>query len=621
MDWAISEVLSKASSSARETLGIHDDLEKLRLTLPKVNALMDQAEWWRFVNADVATLFTELKGAKYDAEDLLDEFHYQELQKKIKGSEGSSQVGQVINWASSFVREAAFNFIKGVISGKSNVVQDIQEKLELVAGNLRQTIELLDPKRPEIIKRMSARRKTSSIVIESEVFGRDKEKEIVINILLQLENGSVSRSDDHGYGCSSLPNKRRKKENVSVLPIVGIGGLGKTTLAQLVYNDPRVKGYFQLKLWVCVRDQFDVNKILKMIVKSFTKAKGELLHMVLKKKVLTKKFLLVLDDVWCEDRQDWQKLYSHMSRGVKGSMILVTTRSPVFARITGSENPILLKGLPEEPFWNFFKRCAFGSEEPEEYPYLINVAKKNVTKLQGSPLAAKSLGALLSTELDSEHWKNIMNSEMWQFDQGDNGIIPALLLSYQYLSVELRRCFSFCCMFPKDYGFDKNRMVAKWVAHGYISPQGDEMLEERGAKCFDELVSRSFFQLGPSNDGMYLIHDLMYDLVKFVSSDECFYIQASESQQKVPGSIRHLSIERNLIEVIKSGKYSKLWSLQFPSPANHHSGELKSYSNFLFSQLTHLRMLDLCNCGINELSDSLGNMKHLRYLDLSHNKI
>lgn len=541
-----------------------------------------------------------------------------------EGGIGSSQVTEVVNRASNFVREASSNLVKGVISGKSNGVKDIQENLEFVAGKLRQTIEHLDPKRPEILKRKAAIRKTSSVITESEVLGRKKEKEIVINILLQSGDGSSSSFDEHRYGYSSLPNKRRKKENVSVLPIVGMGGLGKTTLAQMVYNDPRVEEYFQLKLWVCVRDQFDAKKVIKMIVKSATKMKVKFTMFdlfVLKDKVLSKKFLLILDDLWCEDRLEWQKLYNPISNGVKGSMILVTTRSPKVARITGTESPIFLGGLPEEPFWEFFKRCAFFSEDPEDYPHLVNIAKRNVTKLKGSPLAAKTLGALLSTELDPKHWRNIMNSEMWKFDQGENGIIPALRLSYQYLSAELRRCFSFCCMFPKDYSFDKSRMVAKWVAHDLIVPQGDEILEERGAKCFDELVSRSFFQSGPCNDGTYMIHDLMHDLAQSVSMDECFYIQASESQRKVPESIRHLSIARNLIEVTKLGKYSKLRSLEFLYPANQRSFELQSSSNFLFSQLTLLRMLDLRCCGINQLPESLGNMKHLRYLDLSHNQI
>jgi hypothetical protein len=142
-------------------------------------------------------------------------------------------------------------------------------------------------------------------------------------------------------------------------------------------------------------------------------------------------------------------------------MILVTTRSPNVADLVATNNckPIQLEGLDRDIFWEFFSKCSFGEERPESYPQLQDIGHNIASRLCGSPLAAKTIGRLLNMELTVQHWETVRNSELWELPHRENEILPALQLSYLYLPQELKRCFAFCCMFPKDYSFERDEIV------------------------------------------------------------------------------------------------------------------------------------------------------------------
>ncbi|OAY80411.1 putative disease resistance protein RGA3 [Ananas comosus] len=294
----------------------------------------------------------------------------------------------------------------------------------------------------------------------------------------------------------SAPAKRRKKENVSVLSIYGIGGVGKTTLAQVVYNDERVVKHFDLKIWVCVSDNFDVNSLSKEIIdnagKGYEADRMNLssLQATLKEIVMAHRFLLILDDVWNEDSREWQKFYASLSYGQEGSIILVTTRTLKVANIAGTVDPILLEGLSGNVYWEFFKSCAFRLKNPKDYPGLEKIGIDIAAKLKGSPLAAKTLGVLLNEDMDAGHWTTILNSELWELPQKEGDILPALRLSYLYLLPHLKRCFSFCSIFPKDYEFKRSDLTSIWVAEGFVIPQGNMLLEDIATMYLRDLTSR-----------------------------------------------------------------------------------------------------------------------------------
>ncbi|CAI0461774.1 unnamed protein product [Linum tenue] len=332
-----------------------------------------------------------------------------------------------------------------------------------------------------------------------------------------------------------------------------MGGVGKTTLAQLVYNDRRVEDCFNVKAWVCVSQEPSISKITKDILEEVTGGTFDgnfnQLQLELKGRLKGKKFLIVLDDVWNDKYADWDVLRRPLMTGVPGSVVLVTTRNESVASIMQTVPIYNLKGLS----------------------YLEPVGKEIVGKCRGLPLAAKTLGGLMRSKKD------------------------ALYLSYHYLPSHLKRCFAYCAIFPKDYDFEKDELVYLWMAEGFIEQQsrGNKLMEELGDEYFNDLVSRSFFQRSSVDPTGYVMHDLINDLAKYVSSEFCFRLDCEDSC-KINGRIRHLSYaitECNLAQKLEINL-------------------LLTRKRLRVLSLSHLRTL-------TELPDSIGHLKHLRYLNLS----
>jgi hypothetical protein len=368
-------------------------------------------------------------------------------------------------------------------------------------------------------------RLTTSFPVEDKVYGRDAEKD---NIVERLING--------------------KSSDLQVLPIVGIGGVGKTTLARFVYGDQRIKEHFGLRIWVCVSTNFDTMRLTREILEHvctdrqhFEKITNfNVLQDILLKNLENKRFLLVFDDMWEEkDRRAWFSLLAPLKHNhVPGCMILATTRRPSVARMIETMDSVSVNGLDENQFWLFFKACAFGNQSHEGHPSLQSIGQQIAKALKGIPLAARSVGALLNRNVTYEHWRTVQNK--WKFLQEDSDdILPILKLSYDFLPVHLQQCFSYCSLFPEDYRFNGENLVRAWISQNFVQCQDPtKRLEETGMQYLDNLVDFGFFQ---KVDSDYVMHDLMHELAQKVSLNECATINGSNSKAIQP-SVRHLSI-------------------------------------------------------------------------------
>uniref|UniRef100_A0ACD5WLI3 Uncharacterized protein n=1 Tax=Avena sativa TaxID=4498 RepID=A0ACD5WLI3_AVESA len=325
-------------------------------------------------------------------------------------------------------------------------------------------------------------RETSACPTKPKVYGRDQERNLIISKLVGEESG---------------------RQNLSVLAIIGDGGVGKTTLANVVFNDSAVSNHFNILLWVYVSVYFDQAKIIHKLLESLTgndheHIKGlKELQSILGSAVKSKRVLLVLDDMWEDSQKEkWDELLTPLlSNDVMGNKILVTTRKPSVAKLIGAADQINLDGLKQDDFWLLFKESAFGDENYKGERKLLKISKDIVVQLKGNPLAAKSVGRLLIKKINVDFWEKVRDASEWKQQEDDYDIMPALMISYKYLPVHLQQCFSYCAVFPKYYKYEKERLVNIWIAQGLIcSADMHKRLEDIGSEFFSDLVEWGFLQ-------------------------------------------------------------------------------------------------------------------------------
>uniref|UniRef100_A0ACD5ZC72 Uncharacterized protein n=1 Tax=Avena sativa TaxID=4498 RepID=A0ACD5ZC72_AVESA len=514
-------------------------------------------------------------------------------------------------------------FFATVIQGNSNKLNDIQGRLDHLSGQLEKMG--LHGVTPRFDK--SVRPETSSLPNETKIFGRDNDMKLVIGSLGVCTNSKRKRATTSVIASTSTSannnvSNESRKQSLPVLPIVGIGGVGKTTLAQHICSHKEVRSHFELRIWICVSDDFDVKRLTKEVIQSCTGKKATMdnldsLQHALSNHVKNKRILIVLDDMWDDALKEngdcWKRFCAPLKSAQEGSMMLVTTRCPKVAEGVQTMKPVTLEGLEADVFWKFFKLCAFGSESSNNDPELERIGRSILPKLKGSPLAAKTLGRILRMNLQESRWNRILQSELWKLPQEATEILPALRLSYMYLPFHLKQCFSFCAVYPKDYKFRKEDLAEIWVAEGFVEPQGDDPIQDIGCQYFEDLVARSFFQ---KVTGGYVIHDLLHDMAQKVSEHDCFILRNKNDFDKVPLNVRHIFIHpssdfdnSNLLSLCK---HTKLRTLICKKQSRNKK------SSVMDNWCTKLPRIRVMSCAsTNELPDSIGNSKHLRYLKIT----
>ncbi|XP_075646703.1 putative disease resistance protein RGA1 [Castanea sativa] len=573
--------------------GVKGELEKIKNTVSTIQAVLLDAAEKQSHDHQVKDWLQKLNDAVYDADDLLSEFSTEAMRRRaVNGNIVTKEVRTFFSKSN----QLAF---RGKMSSK---IKAMRQKLNAIAED-RKNFRLEEYHvETNVVSRK--REPTHSFVREEKVIGREDDRKAIIELLLDSN----------------------VEENVSVIPIVGIGGLGKTTLAQYVYNDEKVKKCFDLKMWACISDVFELKIIIEKIIGN---ANGNLemdeLQRQLRQKIDRKKYLLVLDDVWNEDRGKWLNLIDILMGGSKGSKIIITTRSGLVAKITHTVSPYILKGLSKQQSWSLFKQVAFSKGQVANNPTLVTIGREIVKICQGVPLAIMSIGHVLYCKETESEWLLVKNNLLTNVIKG-NEIFPILKLSYDNLSSHLKSCFAYCSLFPKDYKMDKETVIQLWIAQGFVqSSNKNQQLEDVGDEYFKDLLWRSFFEEVTNSYGflIYKMHDLIHDLAEAVAGEECklviFYgdnINEKNRHVSCP-SYMNSSFRETLSLLVKAVKV-RTFLLTF---GNHVSGALEeSMLNTIILRFKSLRALDLHALDITSIPNSIGKLIHLKYLDVSFNK-
>ncbi|KAH9751841.1 hypothetical protein KPL71_014462 [Citrus sinensis] len=549
VDAIVSSLLVQLSSVATDELkqqvrlvtGVEEEVKKLTRNLRAIRAVLEDAEKRQMQRDNAVTFWLDqLKDASYDMEDVLEEWTTARLKLQIEGVDGDNALAlapykkkvrslfcALSNCFGSFKKLSLRHDIAVKIREINKTLDDITSQKDRFkfAENVSNNV-----KKPERVR-------TTSLIDEGEVFGRVDEKNELLSKLL----------------CESS----EQQQGLHVISLVGLGGIGKTTLAKLAYNNDEVKRNFEKVIWVCVSDTFEETRVAKAIIEGLgVSASGlsefESLMKQIQEYITGKKFFLVLDDVWDGDYKKWDPFFSCLKNGHHESKILITTRDRSVALQLGSIDIIPVKELGEGECWLLFKQMAFLRRSFEDRENLEPIGRKIAHKCKGLPLAAKVIGNLLRSKSTGKEWQRILESEMWKVEEIGQGLLAPLLLSYNDLPSNsmVKQCFSYCAVFPKNYNMNKEELISLWMAQGYLNTEEDEEMEMIGEEYFNILAARSFFQEFKKDDDDDIMsckmHDIVHDFAQFVSRKECLWVEINGTKDSVINSfgdkVRHLGL-------------------------------------------------------------------------------
>ncbi|XP_012849892.1 PREDICTED: putative late blight resistance protein homolog R1B-17 [Erythranthe guttata] len=312
------------------------------------------------------------------------------------------------------------------------------------------------------------------------------------------------------------------ESNLQIISIVGMGGIGKTTLTTHVYNKPFIVQHFHVRAWFTVSQEYTEKEILLGLLHQIDNTNQDDAHEIsdgklgdkLYKTLLGRKYLIVMDDVW--DIKAWDMFKRFLPDNNNGSRILVTTRLLRLAVDIGSCIPYQLNLLDEKQSWDLLRRKIFADgRSPVE---LEGTGKSIATKCRGLPLALVVIAGVLAKS-KTENWKYVEEDVTSAVNnEHDDFCMKILLLSYNHLPIYLKPCFLYFAVFPEDFDIKLSRLVRLWIAEGFIRKRGHKSLEKIGEEYLEDLIDRNLILVSwRSITGQVTdchIHDVLSELCR-----------------------------------------------------------------------------------------------------------
>ncbi|KAL5711869.1 hypothetical protein ACHQM5_014099 [Ranunculus cassubicifolius] len=489
------------------------DLQNLSEILSSMRPRLQGIEGMHIKDPHNLNRITDLNHAAYDAEDLLEEIELEAL-----------------TWESQIT---CINQVTHSLCFHSNKRSVFRRKIQQLILRFNQIgVEKLWS---VIEYSYAGRGETSYVLTEPIMYGRARETESIIQLLLN------------------------NKHDLSICPIVGIAGLGKTTLAQLVYGDGRVVQHFDTRIWVSVAEDFGVEQITKTIIDHFSDTEScdivdqDLMQNHVRLLLYATKFLIVLDDVWDDDREKWNKITHLLACGGKGSSIIVTTQWQKvvdnFANLSTMcvINPTCdVEPLHEDDAWALFKQYAV-EKENEVNEDMIEIGKEIVAKCKGIPLDIKIAGSLLKST-NERFWRLVRDGEFWDLG-GPTG--SSLKSRYYNLPPIYRQCFAYCLIFPKGHEIEVEELIRLWIANGLVQTDGTKELEDVANEIFKELVVKSFFPNVEENwlgVKIFKMQDFAHHLAWLVARIDCLAVEDGDQLATISESVQHLLVSDGALE-------------------------------------------------------------------------
>ncbi|CAD6268636.1 unnamed protein product [Miscanthus lutarioriparius] len=587
--WAASPIINKLLADATDYLSV--DLFDLVIRAAEKSSHRGKLEAW----------IRRLKEAFYDAEDLLDEHEYNLLKRKARSGKDPMPLRAAKSRARNLLLENR-KLINKMKELKDILLEakELRDLLGLPHGN---TVDWTPAVPGTVVP-------TTTSLPTSKVFGRDRDRDRIVDFLLGKSTTEEASSSRY-----------------SSLAIVGTGGMGKSTLAQYVYNDRRIEECFDVRMWICISRKLDVRRHTQEIIESAKKGECPCvdnldtlqckLRDILQQ---SQKFLLVLDDVWFEkshNETEWEQLLAPLVSKQSGSRVLVTSRGEMLPAAVCCEQVVRLENMDDAEFLGLFKHHAFSGVEIQDQllrTKLEHIAEEIAKRLGKCPLAAKVLGSRLSRKKDITEWKAALKLN----DLSEP--FTSLLWSYEKLDPRLQRCFLYCSLFPKGHRYRPDELVHLWVAEGFVDScnMSRRTMEDVGRDYLNEMVSGSFFQ-SVFEGYYYVMHDILHDLAESLSREDCFRLE-DDNMTEISCTIRHLSVSVESMQRHEQIIY-KLQHLHTVICIDPLLDNATVIFDQILQNLKKVRVLHLSFYNSSMLPESVGELKHLRYLDLTRTSV
>ncbi|KAM3197669.1 hypothetical protein ACQJBY_072998 [Aegilops geniculata] len=413
-----------------------------------------------------------------------------------------------------------------------------------------------------------------------------------------------------------------KEDKSYKLGIVGTGGVGKTTLAQKIYNDQKLKGSFKMHAWICVSRDYNEVTLLKEVLRNIGvhHEQGETITELQRKLAETiegKSFFLVLDDVWHSNV--WTDLLRPALHATTVGVILVTTRDDQITRGIGVEHTHRVDLMSVEVGWELlWKSMNIGEEKGVQN--LRNMGIEIVRKCGHLPLAIKvTASALASRDLTENEWKNYLGKYVGSQSMLSDEIEGALYLSYDELSHRLKQCFLYCALYAEDSVIKRDDVTRLWIAEGFIVEKQGQLLEDIAEEYYHELIHRNLLQPHISYFDMShcKMHDLLRQLALNISREECFIGDVETLRGENMSKLRRVTVvpKKDVLVLSRVDKLDVKVRTFLTVKGPRRIGDT------LFKRFLLLRVLVLNYTLVQSIPDYIGKLIHLRLLNLDYTGI
>ncbi|XP_047179573.1 disease resistance protein RPP13-like [Vigna umbellata] len=590
-----------AAREANLLYGVEDRVQSLQYELELIKELLDTTKRKKGMEY---TVLKQIRDVAHLAEDVIDTFV-----AKVSIYKKRTIMGRMLR---GFGQARLLHHVADKIDKLKTTLNEIRDNKDRHDAFKEITNQSAVKEEEEKERAQSQLKKLRRNVEEEDVVGFDQDSKDIIKRLLEGDS------------------------NRKAVSIIGMGGLGKTTLARKVYNNSQVKQHFMCRAWVYVSNECRVKELLVSLLKHLMpnfkqQSKGNkkgkkrdgdinsLSEEELKEQVRSclerKRYLVIVDDLW--KRQDWDEVQDAFPDNNGGSRILITSRLKEVALHAGDDVPHYLQFLNNEESWELFRRKVFRGED---YPSdLEPLGKQMVQSCRGLPLSIIVLAGLLANkEKSRREWSKVVGHVNWYLTQDETQVKDIVLkLSYDNLPRRLKPCFLYLGLFPEDFEIPVTPLLQKWVAEGFIQDTGNRDPDDVAEDYLYELIDRSLVQIArlESNADVKIcqVHDLLRDLCISESKEDKAFEVCTDNNILVPTKPRRLSIHSKMDHYISSSNndHSCIRSLFFFGPDyDVHKREWK----WLLKDFKLVRVLELAPKSRGKIPSNIGNFMHLKYL-------